>query len=136
MYTTKKLIPATIGVAGLALTSLVALGGAPASAVATCQLSVNSIKVLNLQDNNANDEVFAKLGNSKTPVLSYALNQRRTNIGTETFQGSIDLKVFEKDANNVTRVGSINNIPCVNNPGTLTDLAGGGGIYRVVWSVA
>jgi len=136
MYTTKKMIPATIGVAGLALTSMVAMGSAPAQAVPTCQLSVDSIKVLNLQDPSGADEVFAKLGTNKTPVLSYALNTKRNNIGTEVFQGSIDLRVFEKDANNVTRVGSINNIPCVNNPGQITDLSGGGGLYRVVWSVA
>ena len=36
----------------------------------------------------------------------------------------------------MTRVGTINNIPCVNNPGKLTDLSGAGAIYRVVWSVA
>ena len=91
--------------------------------------------MLNLQDANGR-RGLRQAGENKTPVLSYALNTKRNNIGTEMFQGSIDLKVFEKDANNVTRVGSINNIPCVNNPGQITDLGGGGGIYRVVWSVA
>ena len=137
MHTTKKLIPATIGVAGVALaTSMMGMGSAPASAAATCQLSVDSNKVLNLQDGNGNDEIFFKLGNSKTPVLQYVLNQRRLNLGTEAFQGTIDLKVFERDGNNVTRVGTINNIPCSNNPGQLTDLSGAGAIYRVAWSVA
>jgi hypothetical protein len=136
MYTTKKMIPAAIGVAGLAFASMVAAGNAPASATATCQLSVDSIKVLNLQDGNGNDEVFAKLGTQRTPVLQYVLNQKRNNIGTEVFQGSIDLKVFEKDPNNLTRVGTINNIPCSNNPGQITDLSGAGAVYRVVWSVA
>ena len=138
MYTAKKLIPATIGVAGVALAaSVVAMGSAPASAAATCQLSVNSNKVLNLQDGNPpNDEIFFKLGTNNTPVRQYALNQKRFNIGTEAFQGTIDLKVFERDGNNVTRVGTINNIPCSNNPGQLTDLSGAGAIYRVAWSVA
>lgn len=136
MYTTKKLIPATIGVAGLALASLATVGSTPASAAATCQLEVNSIKVLNLQDGNGNDEVNAKLGSQSTPVLQYVLNQKRNNIGTEVFQGTIDLKVFERDPNNVTRVGTVNNIPCQNNPGEITDFNRAGAVYRVVWSVA
>ncbi len=134
MYTSIKLVPAAVGVAGVALAA-VAMGGASASAVATCQLNVDSLKVLNLEDGDGNDEVFAKLGNNRTPVRQYALNQKRFNIGSETFQGTIDLKVFERDANNVTRVGTINNIPCSNNAGTLTDLSGSGAIYRVAWSV-
>lgn len=139
MYTTKRLIPATIGVAGVALaTSMVAMGSTPASAAATCQLKVDSNKVLNLQDVNGNnkDEIFFKLGSSNTPLRQYSLNQRRVNLGSETFQGNIDLKVFERDGNNVTRVGTINNIPCSNEPGELTDLSGAGAIYRVAWSVA
>ena len=88
MYATKKMIPATIGVAGLALTSLVAMGSAPASAVPTCQLSVDSIKVLNLQDNNANDEIFAKLGRTRPRCSSTGLTTKRFNIGTEAFQGT------------------------------------------------
>ena len=135
MYTSTKLVPAAISVAGIALAA-VAMGGAPASAVATCQLSVDSNKVLNLQDRDGADEVFFKLGNSRTQVRQYTLNQKRFNLGSETFQGTIDLKVFERDGNNVTRVGTINNIPCSNNPGTLTDLSGAGAIYRVAWSVA
>jgi hypothetical protein len=135
MYTSTKLVPAAIGVAGLALAA-VAMGGGPASAVPTCQLSVDSNKVLNLQDGDGHDEIFFKLGNNRTPVRQYALNQKRFNLGSETFQGTIDLKVFERDGNNVTRVGTINNIPCSNNPGELTDLSGAGAIYQVAWSVA
>jgi hypothetical protein len=135
MHTSTKLFPAVIGVAGVALAA-VAMAGAPASAVPTCQLSVDSNKVLNLQDRNGDDEIFFKLGNSRTQVRQYVLNQKRFNLGSETFQGTIDLKVFERDGNNVTRVGTINNIPCSNNPGELTDLSGAGAIYRVAWSVA
>jgi hypothetical protein len=135
MHTSTKLFPAVIGTAGVALAA-VAMAGAPATAVPTCQLSVDSNKVLNLQDRNGDDEIFFKLGNSRTQVRQYVLNQKRFNLGSETFQGTIDLKVFERDGNNVTRVGTINNIPCSNNPGELTDLSGAGAIYRVAWSVA
>jgi len=135
MYTSRKLIPATIGVAGVALAA-VAMGSTSASAVPTCQLSVDSNKVLDLQDGGNRDEIFFKLGNDKTSVLQYQLGTKRFNLGTKAFQGTIDLKVFEKDGNNVTRVGTINNIPCSNEPGELTDLSGAGAIYRVAWSVA
>lgn len=104
MYATKKMVPAAVGVAGLALASFGAVGSGPAAAAAaaTCELSVDSNKVLNLQDNGVNDEIFFKLGSHRTPVVQYGLGDKVTNIGTEVFQGSIDLKVFERDANNST----------------------------------
>jgi hypothetical protein len=130
-----KLVPAAIGVSGLALASLATVGSAPASAVPTCQLTVHSNKVLNLQDAQGNDEIFFKLGANQTPTRSYALNQTRNNIGSETFQGSIDVRVFERDSNNLTRVGTFT-VPCANEPGELDDVSGAGAIYRVHWSVA
>ncbi len=136
MYGTKQAISSAIGVTGLALATLGTMGTAPASAAATCQLSVDSVKVLNLQDGDGDDEIFLKLGSQKTPRLSYVLGQKRNNIGTEAFQNSIDVKVFERDGANITRVGTINNVPCVNNPGQITDLAGSGAVYRLRWSVA
>ena len=136
MNTITKLVPAAIGVSGLALASLATVGSAPASAVPTCQLTVHSNKVLNLQDAQGNDEIFFKLGAQQTPTRSYALNQRRNNIGSETFQGSINVRVFERDNNNnLTRVGTLS-VPCANNPGQLDDVSGAGAIYRVHWSVA
>ena len=138
MYARKHLISSAVGavgVAGLALSALAPVAAA-ASAVPTCQLTVHSNKVLNLEDNGGTDEVFFKLANSRTPVRQYALNQRRRNIGSETFQGSIDLKVFERDGSNLTRVGTINNIPCVNTTPQVDDLTDGDGIYRVRWSVS
>ena len=136
MYASKKMVPAAVGVAGLALASLGTVGSGPAAAAATCELSVDSNKVLNLQDNGANDEIFFKLGSHRTPVVQYGLGDKVTNIGTEVFQGSIDLRVFERDANNITLVGTLNNIPCQNEPGELDDLSGAGAIYRVKWSVS
>lgn len=138
MYARKHLISSAagaVGVAGLALGAVAPVAGA-AAAVPTCQLTVHSNKVLNLEDNGATDEVFFKLANSRTPVRQYALNQRRRNIGSETFQGTIDLKVFERDGANLTRVGTINNIPCVNTTPQVDDLTDGDGIYRVRWSVS
>lgn len=138
MYARKHLISSAVGavgVAGLALGAVAPVATA-ASAVPTCQLTVHSNKVLNLEDNGATDEVFFKLANSRTPVRQYALNQRRRNIGSETFQGSIDLKVFERDGSNLTRVGTINNILCVNTTPQVDDLTDGDGIYRVRWSVS
>lgn len=135
MNTITRLVPATIGLAGLALTSLVTAGAAPASATPTCELTVHSNKVLELQDNDGTDEIYFKLGNDKTPVRQYAEGQKRNNIGSEFFQNSIDVKVFERDGNNVTLVGTINNIPCENDPGETEDVAGAGALYRVRWSV-
>jgi hypothetical protein len=130
-----KLVPAAIGVSGLALVSLTAVGSAPASAAATCQLTVHSNKVLNLEEDNGTDSIFFKLGSSKTPTLTYALGDKRVNIGSTTFQNSIDLRVFEKDGNVRTRVDTVNNIPCQNTPVQVDDLTDGDAIYRVRWSV-
>ena len=132
-----KLVPSVLGAAGVALASLAAAGGGvPASAAATCQLTVHSNKVLNLQDRDNDDEIFFRLGGTTTPVRQYALGTRRANIGCEVFQNSIDVKVFERDGANLTRVGVIANVPCQNNPGEITDLAGSGAVYRVRWSVS
>jgi hypothetical protein len=130
-----KLVPAAIGVTGLALASLAAVGSAPASAAATCQLKVNSNKVLNLEDDNGTDRIYFKLGSSRTPTLTYALGDKVSNIGSETFQGSIDLKVFEREGNVRTLVDRVNNIPCQNTPVQVDDLTDGDAIYRVRWSV-
>jgi hypothetical protein len=135
MYATKKMVPAAVGVAGLTLASLGTVGSGPANAAATCQLSVDSNRVLNLQDRGTNDEIFFKLGSNRTPVVQYNLGDKVNNIGTEVFQGSIDLKVFERDPNNLTLVGTLNNIPCQNEPGELDDVSGAGALYRVRWSV-
>ena len=135
--TAKRIITGGIGVTGLALASLSAVGGTSASAaVPTCQLEVHSNKVLNLEDRGNNDEIFFKLGQNRTPTQQYTLGQKRFNIGTETFQNSIDVRVFERDASNLTLVGTLNNIPCVNEPGEIEDVSGSGAIYRVKWSVS
>lgn len=136
MYGNTRLLPAVLGVAGLAFATLAPVGVSSASAAAVCQLDVRSSKVLNLQDGNGNDEIFFKLGGQSTPVRQYALNQRRSNIGVVAFQNSIDIKVFERDGANVTRVGTINNVPCQNTPTQTDDLSGSGAIYRVRWSVS
>ncbi len=136
MNTRTKLASSALGVTGLALASLAAGGGVPASASATCEVTVHSNKVLNLEDRDNTDEIFFKLGARNTPIRQYALNQRRVNIGSEVFQNSIDVKVFERDGANLTQVGVLNNVPCQNNPGELTDVAGSGAVYRVRWSVS
>ncbi|HEY7043341.1 MAG TPA: hypothetical protein VH419_06710 [Nocardioidaceae bacterium] len=130
-----KMVPAAIGISGLALASLAAVGSAPASAAATCQLTVHSNKVLNLEEDNGTDSIFFKLGNNRTPTLNYALGDKQVNIGSETFQGSIDLKVFEKNGNQRTLVDRLNNIPCQNSPVQVDDATDGDAIYRVRWSV-
>lgn len=135
MNTTAQLIAAGIGLSGLTF----ATGGvsaSPASATsATCHLTVTSNKVLDLQDRDGDDEIFFKLGGQKTPVRVYAQGQKRVNIGSKFFQNSIDVKIFERDGNNLTLVGSINNIPCQNEPGEHEEVSGAGALYSVRWSV-
>lgn len=139
MNATARLIPSTISLMGLALASFAAPGTATAAVAAagasTCELTVHSNKVLELQDNDGDDEIYFKLGREKTAIRVYAEGQKRRNIGSVFFQGSIDVKVFERDGNNVTLVDKINNIPCQNEPGELDDLSGAGALYRVLWSV-
>ena len=122
---------------GLALgTAVVSLGAAqPATAAATCQLDVRSLKALDLNDNVGVDEVLLRLGGSNTPVQTYALNQKRTNLGTKAFQGTIDVDIVEKDNGQTTTIGSVNNIQCKNTPLTTKDRRGFGAIYRVAFSV-
>ncbi len=107
----------------------------PRLATATCELTVHSNKALELQDNDGTDELFFKLGSEKTPVRVYSEGQKRRNIGSEFFQNSIDVKVFERDGNNITLVGTLNNIPCQNEPGEQDDVAGAGALNRIRWSV-
>jgi len=136
MYAT-RLITSGVGLTGLVLTSLAAFGVAPAMATTTCELTVQSNKVLDLQDNDAGqkDEIFFKLAGENTPLRQYAEGQKRNNIGSKFFQNSIDVRVFERDGNNITLVGTLNNIPCANEPGELDDVSGAGALYRVRWSV-
>ncbi len=129
-----RLTTTALGLSGLLLAS----GGvtaSPASAAATCELTVTSNKVLDLQDRDGDDEIFFKLGGQKTPVRVYAQGQKRVNIGSKFFQSSIDVKIFERDGNNLTLVGSINNIPCENDPGEHAEVSGAGALYSVRWSV-
>ena len=93
--------------------------------------------MLNLQDANGHDEVFAKLGTHKTPVLSVRAQPKRNNIGTEVFQGSIDLKVFEKDAEqrDPGRDRSTTS-PAPTTPARSPISTAAVAVYRVVWSVA
>ena len=64
MYARKHLISTVVGAAGVAGLAVGALApvAAAAAAVPTCQLTVHSNKVLNLEDNGANDEIFFRLG--------------------------------------------------------------------------
>jgi hypothetical protein len=133
-----RLVPSALGLTGLALTSLAAYAVAPASATPSCELTVHSNKVLELNDNDAGgkDEIFFKLGGEETAVRQYAEGQKRNNIGSKVFQNTIDVKVFERDASNVTLVGTLNNIPCQNETGEVEDINGPGDtLYRVRWSV-
>ena len=122
---------------GLALgAAVVSLGAAqPATAAATCQLDVRSLKALDLNDNVGVDEVLLRLGGSSTPVQTYALNQKRTNLGTKAFQGTIDVDIVEKDNGQTTTIGSVNNILCQNKPLTTKDRSGFGAIYRIAYAV-
>ncbi len=138
MNVTTRIIPSVIGLSGLMLASLGVAGGASgaaAAAPATCELTVHSNKALELQDNDGTDELYFKLGSEKTPLRVYSEGQKRRNIGSEFFQNSIDVKVFERDGNNVTLVGTLNNIPCQNEPGEQDDVAGAGALNRIRWSV-
>jgi hypothetical protein len=131
-------VTTTLSATGLALgAAAVSLGAAqPASAAApTCQLDVRSLKALDLNDNVGVDEVLLRLGGSNTPVQTYALNQKRTNLGTKAFQGTIDVDIVEKDNGQTTTIGSVNNIPCQNKPLTTKDRSGFGAIYRIAYVV-
>jgi hypothetical protein len=136
MYAQRSLVTTTLGTTGLALAALLSVGAAqPASAAATCQLDVHSLKALDLNDNDGGDEVLLRLGGDRTPVQTYALGQKRFNLGTKAFQGTIDLDVVEKDNGQTTTIGSVNNIQCQNKPLTTRDRSGFGAIYRVAFSV-
>ena len=90
MYTHRSLVTTTLGATGLALAALVSIGAAqPASAATTCQLDVHSLKALEVNDNGGTDEVLLRLGGDKTAVQTYVLNQKRFNLGTKAFQGTI-----------------------------------------------
>ena len=117
MYAHRSLVTTTLGATGLALAALVSIGAAqPASAATTCQLDVHSLKALDLNDNDGTDEVLLRLGGDKTAVQTYVLNQKRFNLGTKAFQGTIDVDIVEKDNGQTTTIGSVNNIQCKNTP--------------------
>ena len=134
----RSLVTTTLGATGLVLVAaLVSLGAAqPASAAATCQLDVHSLKALDLNDNDGTDEVLLRLGGDRTPVQTYVLNQKRFNLGTKAFQGTIDVDIVEKDNGQTTTVGSVNNIQCQNKPLTTKDRSGFNALYRVAYSVS
>jgi hypothetical protein len=46
---------------------------------------------------------------SNTAVQTYALDQKRTNLGTKAFQGTIDVDIVERDNGQTTTIGSVNN---------------------------
>ncbi len=96
---------------------------------------MHSLKALDLNDNDGTDEVLLRLGGDRTPVQTYVLGQKRFNMGTKVFQGTIDLDVVEKDNGQTATIGSVNNIQCQNKPLTTKDRSGFGGIYRVAYSV-
>ena len=136
MYTHRSLVTTTLGATGLALAALVSIGAAqPASAATTCQLDVHSLKALDLNDNDGTDEVLLRLGGANTAVQTYVLNQKRFNLGTKAFQGTIDVDIVEKDNGQTTTIGSVNNIQCKNTPLTTKDRSGFGAIYRIAYSV-
>ncbi len=135
MYGKTRLVMSGIAVSGLAVAALAATSVAPASAkVNTCRLEVNSVKALDLQDRNGTrDEVFLKLGDTRTDTKTYELNQTRHALGTDNFQGSESVRILEEDTNNRTVIGSTS-LPCVSDSGQ-SDVAGAGAIYRVTWNV-
>jgi hypothetical protein len=136
---TTRIMSSAIGLASLAMATGGVLAGvsseASAATTATCKLTVHSNKVLDLQDNDGDDEIFFKLGGDKTPLKVYAQGQKRRHIGSKFFQNSIDVKVFERDGNNITLVGTLANIPCQNEPGDQAEVSGAGALYSVRWSV-
>lgn len=134
MYRTARLATSAIGIAGLAFATLGVTGtGAASAKVNTCRLTVNSVQALELQDNDGRDESFLKLGGTATANKTYTDNQTRHNIGDKDFQGSVGVKVFERDTNNLTLIDSAS-IPCANDSGQ-SDVSGAGAIYRVTWNV-
>ena len=96
---------------------------------------MHSLKALDLNDNDGTDEVLLRLGGDKTAVQTYVLNQKRFNLGTKAFQGTIDVDIVEKDSGQTTTIGSVNNIQCKNTPLTTKDRSGFGAIYRIAYSV-
>ncbi len=131
----RRMIPATIGTIGMAAASFTALGVGPAAAAPTCQLTVKSVKALDLVERNT-DQTSLTLGGTKTATLSYTLNQRRTNLGSKAFQNPVKIKVVEHNNGQRTTVGTISGITCVNTPATVVDVAGFGAIYRVKYTVS
>jgi hypothetical protein len=135
MYGITRLALPVLGVTGLVFATLGPLGSSAAVASQpTCRFTLNSVKALDLNDNDGQDETTVKLGDTNTGEKTYTDNQIRRQFANDDFQGTERVRITERDAANVTLLGSAN-IPCANASAS-TDVSGpGGAIYRLKWNV-
>ena len=128
------LAAATTGLvgAGLAVTAV------PAQAVDVCHVHVESVTAWDLNDNDGEDEMKIKLGDSGYygPWDMWDDWMRNDSLGTvhKDFTGSIDVGLYEQDATRQTI--DVDNIGCSILGERTLELDGNGAIYRMVVDVS
>lgn len=99
--TARKARTALLVTGALAATGTVAvLSSTPAQAVDTCRLKVHTITSLELQDNDAQDEIKFELGDDEYGVYSFPDNWERhasLNHPDEDFITSVSFSLWDKD---------------------------------------
>lgn len=135
---TKQIAASMLGTGGVLPAGLAPLSvsAADAATVDVCRVTINSVKANDLTDNEpGGDEVFLRLGDTRTATLAYADNQRRRNLGDDGFVGSENLRLIEDDGGNGDNdvIGGAT-LPCSDGSGESV-VSGAGGIYTVVWEV-
>ena len=144
MKNTRKITRPAVG-AGLAAAALVpALGmaAAPAQAaqaVQSCTIKIVSVKALDLQeDGQGQDEVFLRLGDSRTTQRTYFEGQKRNTLGDgdDVFVNRERVRLVENDGPGNNDVIDSARIDCAaaSATTTLSDNAGDA-IYKVSWLV-
>jgi hypothetical protein len=127
-----------LGTAGLLLAGLAAAGPASA-AVASCEVRVTSIRAVEVQEDDQNeDEVFLRLGNTSTPQHTYFEGQLRNTLGEpgEIFSGTLRTRLVEKDLGSATVIDNAT-LACRTHTRTVTyDDASGDTVYTVIYTVA
>lgn len=129
--------------AGLfALISLMSAGTGAAQAAAaqnSCTIKIASIRALDLQsDRRGQDEVFMRLGDTKTTQRTYFEGQKRNTFGDgdDVYARREKVSLVENDGPGNNDVIDSTMIPCAADSATSTlSDAAGDAIYEVSWLV-
>lgn len=145
-----KIIRPTVaaGLATAAMVPVLGMAAGPAQAaqppetaraLQSCTIKIVSVKALDLQeDGQGQDEVFLRLGDSRTTQRTYLEGQKRNTLGDgdDVFVGRERVRLVESDGpgnNDVIDSGRIN-CAAASRTTTLSDSAGDA-IYKVKWLV-